>query len=69
MIEKRVRVGSVADQDRFRRDDLQAMTPDERLAQLIRMRDIQFGATARPIRERCVCSTRQLTTANHAEPT
>ena len=50
MIKKIVRIGAISDQDRFRRQDVMAMDPSERIMCLIRLRDRQFGAVARPIR-------------------
>jgi hypothetical protein len=50
MITKVVRIGRVADQDAVRRHDTLLMTPSERVMQLIRLRDRQFGASARPVR-------------------
>ncbi len=50
MITKVVRIGAVADQDAIRRRDVLAMTPSERVMCLIRLRDRQFGASARPVR-------------------
>ena len=50
MIAKRVRIGASADPDTWRRQDVMAMTPSERVRCLIALRDRQFGAAARPIR-------------------
>ena len=43
MLAAKVRMGTVEDQDRFRREDMLAMTPDERIMTLIRLRNTQFG--------------------------
>lgn len=59
MIETKVRMGTVEDQDRWRREDLLAMTPDERVMTLIRLRNRQFGAVAKPIRDSGVFCCRQ----------
>lgn len=58
MIAAKVRIGSVADQDRFRRADMLAMTPAERIMTLIRLRNRQFGAVSRPIRDSGIVSYR-----------
>lgn len=58
MIAAKVRIGSVADQDRFRREDVLAMTPAERIMTLIRLRNSQFGAISRPIRDSGIVSYR-----------
>lgn len=58
MIEAQVRIGTVADQDRFRREDMLAMTPAERIMTLIRLRNSQFGAISRPIRDSGIVSYR-----------
>jgi hypothetical protein len=50
MITRLVRIGRVSDQDTVRRHDTLAMTPSERVMQLIRLRDRQFGASSRPVR-------------------
>jgi len=60
MIAKRIRIGVVSDQDTFRRQDVMAMTPSERVMCLIRLRDRQFGETATPVRGSCVVSFRYL---------
>lgn len=60
MIAKLVRIGVVSDQDAFRRQDVLAMTPSERLMCLIRLRDRQFGAQASPIRGACAVAYRDL---------
>ncbi len=51
MIERVVRIGTLADQDSFRREDVLCMTPDERLRCLIRLRDRQFRHIATPVRQ------------------
>ena len=58
MIGKNVRMGAVEDQDRFRREDMLAMTPDARIMTLIRLRNSQFGAVSRPIRDSGIVSYR-----------
>ena len=58
MIAAKVRVGTVGDQDRFRRADMLAMTPAERIMTLIRLRNSQFGAVSRPIRDSGIVSYR-----------
>lgn len=58
MIAAKVRMGTVADQDRFRREDVMAMTPEERIMTLIRLRNRQFGAISRPIRDSGLVSYR-----------
>ena len=50
MIAKTVRIGTVASQDTVRRQDMQALTPTERVVRLIELRDHQFGPVSRPIR-------------------
>jgi hypothetical protein len=60
MIDAKVRIGTVEDQDRFRQEDLQAMSPDERIMTLIRLRNRQFGSRAKRIRDSGVFSCRQL---------
>ena len=60
MIDAKVRIGTVEDQDRCRREDLQAMSPDERVMTLIKLRNRQFGGIAKPIRNSGVFSCRQL---------
>jgi hypothetical protein len=60
MIAKVVRIGSVSDQDAVRRHDTLALTPSERVMQLIRLRDRQFGASARPVRGSGVVSYRNV---------
>ena len=45
-----VRVGRIEDQDRFRRDDMAAMTPEARIDCLLKLRQQQFGARATRIR-------------------
>jgi hypothetical protein len=58
MITAKVRIGAVADQDRFRREDMLAMTPEERIMTLIKLRNRQFGAVSRPIRDSGIVSYR-----------
>jgi len=58
MIAARVRIGMVEEQDRFRREDMLAMSPEERILTLIRLRNRQFGATAEPIRNSGIVSFR-----------
>ena len=58
MIAVKVRMGTVGDQDRFRREDMLAMTPAERIMTLILLRNCQFGAASRPIRDSGVVSYR-----------
>lgn len=58
MIAPKVRIGAVADQDRFRREDVLAMTPAERIMTLMRLRNRQFGAISRPIRGSGIVSYR-----------
>lgn len=58
MITAKVRIGTVGDQDKFRREDMLAMTPVERIMTLIRLRDRQFAAVSRPIRNCGVVSYR-----------
>lgn len=58
MIAQKVRIGTVGEQDRFRREDMLAMTPAERIMALIRLRNYQFGAISRPIRGSGVVSYR-----------
>ncbi len=62
MIEKNVRIGSVPDQDRFRREDTLAMTPEERIETLIKLRNQQFGRIAKPIRNSGIVSYRKFST-------
>lgn len=45
------RVGAVAEQDQFRREDTLRMSPAERILCLIQMQQTMFGAQARPLRE------------------
>lgn len=58
MLAAKVRMGTVGDQDRFRREDMLAMTPAERIMTLIRLRNAQFGAVSRPIRDSGIVSYR-----------
>ncbi len=60
MIDMKVRIGTVEDQDEFRREDIHAMSPDQRIMTLIKLRDRQFGRTATQIRNSGVFSRRQL---------
>jgi hypothetical protein len=62
MLTAKVRIGAVADQDRFRREDMLAMTPEERIMTLIKLRNRQFGAVSRPIRDSGIVSYRTLAT-------
>ena len=62
MIAKTVRIGAVADQDRFRREDTLAMTPEERIETLIKLRNQQFGRIAKPIRNSGIVSYRKFST-------
>ena len=59
MIAKTVHIGAVADQDRFRREDVLAMTPEERIQTLIELRNQQFGRIAKPIRNSGIVSYRK----------
>ena len=59
MMEKTVRIGSVPDQDRFRSEDVLAMTPEERIQTLIKLRNQQFGRIAKPIRNSGIVSYRK----------
>ncbi len=63
MMTRSVRIGGLSDQDGFRRADVLAMSPNERLMCLIRLRDRQFAGVARPIRGSGVVSLRSLATA------
>ena len=58
MLAATVRMGTVGDQDRFRREDVLAMTPAARIMTLIRLRNSQFGAISRPIRDSGIVSYR-----------
>ncbi len=58
MITAKVRMGTVGDQDRFRREDMLAMTPAERIMTLIRLRNRQFGSVSLPIRDSGIVSYR-----------
>lgn len=58
MIAKKVRIGAVGDQERFRRDDMLALTPAQRIMTLIRLRNLQFGEVSRPIRNSGIVSYR-----------
>ena len=60
MIEPIARIGRVADQERFRREDTLGMSPSERVMCLIRLRNRQFGPVSRPIRGSGVFSCRTL---------
>ena len=42
-MKNRVRIGKVGDQDRWRREDLLAMSPDERVGLLLDMQHHYFG--------------------------
>lgn len=44
------RIGMVADQDQFRREDVLRMSPAERILCLVQMQQTMFGAQARPLR-------------------
>ncbi len=46
---KTVRIGKIEDQDRWRRDDLRACTPDERVAMLLQMQNKYFTGRDRRI--------------------
>lgn len=56
----KVRIGTVVEQDRFRREDMLAMTPEERIMTLIRLRNRQFGAVSSPIRDSGIVSIRTI---------
>jgi hypothetical protein len=43
-MEKRVRIGTLADQDRWRREDLAARTPSERVDMLLDLQRRYYGA-------------------------
>jgi hypothetical protein len=58
MIEKKVRTGIVSDQDRFRREDTLAMTPETRIMTLIQLRNRQYGSISRRIRDSGIVSYR-----------
>ncbi len=58
MIAPKVRIGTVGDQDQFRREDILAMTPAERIMTLIQLRNRQFGAVSCPIRGSGIVSYR-----------
>jgi len=60
MIARRVRIGKIEDQDQFRREDLLAMTPEERIMTLVKLRNRQFGAVSQPIRDSGIVSYRRL---------
>ncbi len=64
MIARRVRIGKIEDQDQFRRADLLAMTPEERIMTLIRLRNRQIGAVSQPVRDSGVVSYRRLDPPN-----
>jgi hypothetical protein len=68
MIAKRVRIGSIADQDKCRREDMLAMTPQERIMTLFKLRDHQCGAASKPIRGSGVVSYRRLEHHSSSEP-
>jgi hypothetical protein len=63
MIARRVRIGKVEDQDQFRREDLLAMTPEERIMTLVRLRNRQFGAISQPVRDSGIVSYRRVNTS------
>lgn len=50
IIDKKIRVGRIADQDRWRRDDLRACTPDERVDMLLEMQSSFFATSDRAIK-------------------
>jgi len=56
MLTAGVRIGAVEDQDRFRREDVLAMTPEERIMTLVKLRNRQFGAVAQRIRDSGIVS-------------
>jgi hypothetical protein len=60
MIATRVRIGKIEDQDQFRRADLLAMTPEDRIMTLVELRNSQFGAVSRPVRNSGIVSYRRL---------
>ena len=49
------------EQDRFRREDVLAMSPEERIMTLIEIRNRQYGAVSRRIRGSGIVSYRKLT--------
>ena len=52
---KTVRIGKIKDQDRWRRDDLRACTPDERVEMLLQLQAEYFvGIDQTIIRTACV---------------
>ncbi len=57
-----VRVGRIKDQDRFRRDDMAALTPEARIDCLLQLRQQQFGARAKRIRGSGIVTCRVLDT-------
>jgi hypothetical protein len=44
------RIGSVQDQDRWRRDDIQALSPNQRVAMLLEMQNQYFDNADRPLK-------------------
>jgi hypothetical protein len=64
MIKPIARIGRVADQERFRREDTLAMSPSERVMCLIRLRNRQFGQVSRPIQGSGIFSYRRLAKGN-----
>lgn len=49
-IEKTVRVGKPEDQDRWRREDMLRMTPNERVRLLVEMQHAYFPELRKPLR-------------------
>ena len=54
----KIRVGKLVDQDRWRRDDLRACTPEERVDMLLQMQSAFLGESDRTVER--VIHTRKL---------
>lgn len=63
-MEKRVRIGKIEDQDRFRREDMLRMTPNERLQMLVDMQVAYFPEMKQKLKR--VAQMRQLPEGFHA---
>lgn len=58
-MKKVFRIGALSEQDRFRREDIQRMSPAKRVLCLIQMQEDMFGALAHPLREQPTCKVRR----------
>ncbi len=49
-MKKKVRIGTVQNQDRWRRDDIQALSPNQRVDMLLKMQNQYFDSAPRPLK-------------------